>query len=173
MSMHKIYGGLVGSKVAIVTVPRERIETGDTAPVLASLERLIASREALEASNGTISLLVNGYDADPRELHLIPEVRRYFQALDEQFPFWFHVCTRIEHSLRMLLTMLVELTPVALEDPPGAIGYRFSNDDLNDFVRQRLIAMRVLHASHRFDQRESDQIAELVISYFSAVADTY
>jgi hypothetical protein len=93
MSMHKIYGGLVGSKVAIVTVPRERIETGDTAPVLASLERLIASREALEASNGTISLLVNGYDADPRELHLWID-----HGLKDGLPSWMIVIQRLDRS---------------------------------------------------------------------------
>jgi hypothetical protein len=170
MSIRNMYAGLVGAKVVVVTIPREDIESRNAEPALASLERLIASREALEASNGTISLLVSGYDDDPRELHLIPEVRAYFLDLDDQFPFWFHVCTRIEYSLRMVFTMLADLTAVALDDPPGAIGYRFSNDDLNDFVGQRLVAMRSLHASEGFDVKESDRIAELVVSYFSAVA---
>lgn len=170
--MLNIYRGLVGSKVVVVAIQREDIDTGNTGPALTSLERLIESREALEASNGTISLIVSGYDDDPRELHLIPEVRAYFQELDERFPFWFHVCTRIEHSLRMIFTMLVDMAPVALEDPPGAIGYRFSNDDLNDFVGQRLMAMRTLHASHKFDEEEGERIADLIISYFSNVAGT-
>lgn len=167
--MRNLYAGLVGSKVVIVTIERNDIERQNTAPALESLERLIASRQALEASNGTISLMVSGYDDDPRELHLIPEVRCYFQVLDDQFPFWCHICTRIEHSLRMVFTMLAELTPVALEDPPGAIGYRFSNDDLNAFVEQRLMAMQTLHARHGFDPKESEQIAELVINYFSSI----
>jgi hypothetical protein len=154
-----------------VTIQRDDIASHNTGPALTSLEQLITSREALEASNGTISLLVSGYDDDLRELHLIPEVRAYFQELDEQFPFWFHVCTRIEHSLRMVFTMLVELTPVALEDPPGAIGYRFSNDDLNAFVQQRLLAMRALHASNGFDQKKSERIVDLVTNYFYVMAN--
>ncbi|WP_084199139.1 chlororespiratory reduction 6 domain-containing protein [Noviherbaspirillum autotrophicum] len=170
MSMRNLYGGLVGTKVVVITIQREDIERRDLEQALASLNRLIDSREALEASNGTISLMVSGYDNDPRELHLIPEVRAFFQELDEQFPFWFHVCTRIEHSLRMIFAMLADLEPVALDDPPGAIGYQFSNDDLNDFVGQRMIAMRALHATHKFDVDESERIADLVISYFSNVA---
>lgn len=167
--MRNMYAGLVGSKVVVVTIEREDIESQNTGPALASLNRLITSKQALEASNGTISLLMSGYDNDPRELHLIPEVRAYFQALDEEFPFWFHICTRIEHSLRMVFTMLVELTPVALDAPPGAIGYRFSNDDLNAFVQQRLMAMRALHVSHGFDPEQSERIAELVVNYFSSI----
>ena len=167
--MHNLYSGLVGSKVVVITLERDEIERQDTAPVLESLKRLTASRQALEASNGTISLMVSGYDEDPRELHLIPEVRHYFQLLDDQFPFWCHICTRIEHSLRLVFTMLVELTPIALEEPPGAIGYRFSNDDLNVFVEQRLMAMQSLHARHGFDAVESERIAELVVNYFSSI----
>ncbi|HJV73679.1 MAG TPA: chlororespiratory reduction 6 domain-containing protein, partial [Noviherbaspirillum sp.] len=96
MSTRNLYGGLVGTKVVVITIQREDIERRKIEPALSSLNRLIDSQEALEASNGTISLMVSGYDDDPRELHLIPEVRTFFLELDEQFPFWFHVCTRIE-----------------------------------------------------------------------------
>jgi len=47
--------------------------------------------------------------------------------------------------------MLVDQAPIVLDNPPGAIGYRFSNGGLNDFLQQRLLAMRSLHASEGFD----------------------
>lgn len=169
MGTHNLYADLIGSKVMVVTVTREDIEACGTAPALRSLNRLIDSKEALEASNGTISLLVSGYDDDPRELHLIPEVRTYFQRLDENFPFWFHVCTRIEHTLRLLFMLLADLTPEAHSDNPALTTYYFANDDLRLFISQRIEAMDSLHAKYGFSEEKSQRIGELVLNYFESL----
>lgn len=166
-----LYADLIGRHAVMVTIPREDIECGNVDDAVAALNKLVASREALEDSNGTLALLVGGYDDDPRELHLIPEVRAYFKELDALFPYWFHVCVRIENTLQLLLTLLIELTPVALADPPGAIGYRFDHDDLNTFVQKQLDEMEALHRIHGFDQATSQRIRELVINYYSALIE--
>jgi hypothetical protein len=164
--MQNAYSGLVGSKVVIATIERDDIVRCDIEPALAALNKLVESAGALTNSNGTISLLVSGYDNDPRELHTIPEVRAYFQALDAKFPYWFHVCTRIDHSLRMLFMMLVELKPVTMA---GAVSFQFANDDLHAFLLQRLQAMDSLHARNGFSEEESLRITELVMNYFESV----
>lgn len=169
MSTHNLYAGLIGSKVVVVTITREDIEACNTAPALRSLNRLVDSREALEASNGTISLLISGYDDDPRELHLIPEVRTYFQRLDENFPFWFHVCTRIEHTLRLLFMLLADLTPVVHPTDAASTTYYFANDDLHLFISQRMEAMDSLHAKYGFSEEKSQRIGELVLNYFESL----
>jgi len=169
MNMHNLYAGLVGSKVVVVTITREDIEAGNTGPALRSLNRLINSREALEASDGTVSLLVSGYDDDPRELHLIEEVRTYFRLLDENFPFWFHVCTRIEHTLRLLFTLLVDFTPAAHSKDASMVSYHFANDDLHQFISQRMDAMDTLHAKYGFSEEKSQQIGEFVLNYFESL----
>lgn len=169
MSTHNLYAGLIGSKVVVVTITREDIETCNTGPALRSLNRLVDSMESLEASDGTISLLVSGYDNDPRELHLIPEVRTYFQRLDENFPFWFHVCTRIEHTLRLLFMLLADLTPVAHPDDASLISYHFANDDLHLFISQRMEAMDSLHAKYGFSEEKNQRIGELVLNYFESL----
>jgi hypothetical protein len=164
--MQNPYSGLVGSRVVMVTIERDDIVACNIEPALASLNKLIESPDALKESNGTISLLVGGYDHDPRELHTIPEVRGYFQALDAKFPYWFHVCTRIDHSLRMQFMMLADLKPVTMA---GAVSFQFANDDLHAFLLQRLQAMDSLHARHDFSEDESLRITELVMNYFESV----
>jgi hypothetical protein len=164
--MQNPYSGLVGSKVVIATIECDDIVRCDIEPALAALNKLIESPDALKESNGTISLLVSGYDNDPRELQTIPEVRAYFQALDAKFPYWFHVCTRIEHSLRMLFMMLADVKPVTMA---GAVSFQFANDDLRAFLLQHLLAMDSLHARHGFSEEESVRITELVMNYFESV----
>jgi hypothetical protein len=167
--MHHPYSGLVGSKVVIVTISRADIESGNTKPALASLNQLVASATTLEDSNGTISLIISGYDYDPRELHMIGEVRDYFKALDEDFPYWFHVCTRIEHSLRMLFLILVNMMPVTDTAQSGVASAQFANDDLNDFINRHFDAVDNLYAKHGFPEQENQPITALVMNYFQSL----
>jgi hypothetical protein len=167
--MRNTFSGLVGSKVVVVMIGREDIERRNTVPAVVSLNKLVESLEALAASNGTISLMVGGYDNDPRELHMIPEVRDYFKALDEDFPYWFHICTRIEHSLRLLFLMLADLTPVANPNHSGVVSAQIANDDLNHFVNSHFEAMDSLHGKHGFPQEENQRITGLVVNYFESL----
>jgi hypothetical protein len=165
--MHTPYSGLVGSHVVVAQISRDDIESHNIAPASAALNRLIDSVDALEKSNGTISLVVSGYDDDPRELHMIPEVCAYFQALDADFPYWFHVCTRMGHTLRMLFMTMADLTPSLSEN--GTVQYLIENEQLNEFVHRRLDAMDMLHAKFGFDEAESERIGGLVLNYFASL----
>lgn len=161
------FSGLVGQHVTIVTVARADIERDNIDAALTSLNKLVESKAALEASNGTISLLVSGYDTDPRELHMIPEVRAYFEQLDAAFPYWFHILTRIEHSLRLVFMLLVDLTPVPSRD--GSVNAQFANDDLHDFLDRHFDALDSIHGKFGFPEEENARITELVMNYFDAL----
>lgn len=165
--MHTPYSGLVGSHVVIATIDRTDIESNNIVPACAALNRLVESVEALVNSNGTISLMVSGYDDDPRELHMIPEVRDYFVALDADFPYWFHICTRMDHTLRMLFMMMADPLPALNEN--GTVQYLIANDDLNEFLNRRMEAIDMLHAKFGFDEAENQRIGELVINYFTSL----
>jgi hypothetical protein len=165
--MHTPYSGMVGSHVVIAKIDRVDIESSNVAPASAALNRLVESNESLINSNGTISLMVSGYDEDPRELHMIPEVRDYFVALDADFPYWFHICTRVDHTLRMLLMMMADPLPSLNES--GTVQYLIANDDLNEFLNRRMDAMDMLHAKFGFDEAENQRIGELVLNYFESL----
>jgi hypothetical protein len=66
----------------------------------------------------------------------------------------------------MLFMMLAELKPVKIA---GAVSFQFANDDLHEFLLQRLLAMDSLHDMHGFSEEESLRITELVMNYFESV----
>ena len=35
---------------------------------------------------------IEGWDDDPREIHLVPEIRRFYSAFHEAWPFWLYFC---------------------------------------------------------------------------------
>jgi hypothetical protein len=42
---------------------------------------------------GSMVLCVDGYDQDEREIHSIPEVRRFFSAFHAAWPYWLYFCS--------------------------------------------------------------------------------
>ena len=42
---------------------------------------------------GSLVFCVEGYDGDPREVHIIPEVRKFYAAFHEAWPYWLYFAT--------------------------------------------------------------------------------
>lgn len=72
---------------------REKIERRDFSHFLSlySPERLGSGRP-LKARMGSLELVVEGYDNDPREVYEIAEVRRFFAALHRAWPYGLFFC---------------------------------------------------------------------------------
>ncbi|MCA8994086.1 MAG: hypothetical protein KDA88_19045 [Planctomycetaceae bacterium] len=66
---------------------RQQIETGDIGEPLAFLRGLTATPRAALDYCGRISLMVDGYNDDPREIFEISEVRAFIKGLDAQWPY--------------------------------------------------------------------------------------
>jgi hypothetical protein len=71
----------------LLHVPHELIETGNTEPVAEILCDLVSSREKALAFRERVSVLVDGFDHDPREIWAFPKAREFFRHLFIQCPF--------------------------------------------------------------------------------------
>lgn len=71
------------SEPVILMFSRHQVETCDIAEPLALLRRMTADRHTAIDFCGRMSLVVDGYQEDPRELFEIPEVRAYVARLDQ------------------------------------------------------------------------------------------
>ena len=47
-------------------------------------------------------LAIEGWDADPREIHMIPEIRRFYTAFHEAWPYWLYFCNLDVDTLRAM-----------------------------------------------------------------------
>ena len=79
---------------------------------------------------GTVIFSIEGYDADPRELYEIPEVREWFRELRERISSLFYYLDPdpAHHQYSVVIPMYLEFTPV-----PGE-GVQISSDSLRRFV---------------------------------------
>ena len=72
---------------------RSKVERGDFGHFLSlyAPDKLPTGRRLREMMNRFV-FCIEGYDSDPREIHLIPEVRRFYSAFHEAWPYWLYFC---------------------------------------------------------------------------------
>jgi len=73
-------------EVALV-VSRRDIEAGDLEPLLRLLQTLTVSPDALKHWAGRLTIVIDGYNLDPRDVCEVPEIRQFFEALEARWPY--------------------------------------------------------------------------------------
>ncbi len=68
-------------------VPHGLIEAGNTEPVAEILRDMVSTREKALAFRERVSVLVDGFDHDPRGIWEFPKAREFFRRLFVQCPF--------------------------------------------------------------------------------------
>jgi hypothetical protein len=139
---------------------RDEVERGDVRRVYGILSGLIESREAAEDGEGALTFFFSGWDADPREISDIPEIRRWFVRLTEVFPYWLHFAEKAGETLSNALMLLCQ-GQTERSTETGLVGWRFA--DLNE-VEGRLA--QLFSAQSRLYQR-----LELPQAMYDRVAD--
>ena len=80
------------SEPVVLLISRREVEAADIASVLSRLKPFLASREEAWRYRGQMTLVVDGYNHDPRELADVPEVRTLLRKLEASWPHW--ACSR-------------------------------------------------------------------------------
>lgn len=71
---------------------------------------------------GTMLFAITGYDDDPRELSSIPEVRRFYTAFHQAWPYWIYFCDLGENRLRlMVFCCLDNVTTLKVDGRPNFV----------------------------------------------------
>ena len=62
---------------------------------------------------------IEGWDNDEREIHSIPEVRRFYSAFHDAWPYWLYFCNLEVDTLRaMTMCCLPSLTAIKVDGSP-------------------------------------------------------
>ena len=85
-------------------ISRREVEAGDLVTVLSRLKVFLATREDAWLYRGQMTLVVDGYNNDPRELVDILEVRTLLRGLESSWPQWAYFVNQVDDSIKLLLT---------------------------------------------------------------------
>ena len=143
-----------------VIVDRLEVEAFDVSHTAVILSRVLAEKSTVERYRGCVDLAFFGYSNDPRELHNIPEVRRFCSKLDEAFPYWFYFLSTDEVSLGMIACCLCSVTQVR----QGVVSF---GPDLLEFITRHYEALNWLFDNYSLDEGQNVEISRNVAEYFS------
>ena len=120
----------LAARHVLTGVARSRVDDPDCAPEAAQSyvakkfshclslyapDKLPTGRRLREMMNSMV-LCVEGWDDDPREIHSIPEVRRFYAAFHEAWPYWLYFCNLDRDTLK---TMVLCRIPTSPDHAPG------------------------------------------------------
>lgn len=87
----------------VLMISRREVEAGDIASVVSRVKPFLANREDAWRYRGQMTLVVDGYNNDPRELVDIPEVRALLRGLEAAWPYWAYFFNQVDDSIKLLL----------------------------------------------------------------------
>lgn len=147
----------------IFLVTRDQIESFDVASSLVFLRSLVPKNhsEHIWANRGLFTLMISGYDSDPRELFEIPEVCSYLRAIHEKWPFWlFFFNYNNDDSIKLIASCIVSTSKVEAGlisiDPLG----------LANFLKHSYAAVNYIFDSYGFPESENEAITRGVTRIF-------
>jgi hypothetical protein len=104
----------------------------------------VPSGPCLAALQGAVTLVVGGYDDDPRELWEIPEVRRFFQALLKAWPYAPYFCDLGNGSMISMFQSCLNSIMTRRVDGFGGASVTYDPHELVRLLEQTMGACREL-----------------------------
>ena len=136
---------------------RREVESGDAQPAVGRLNALLRSREAIWQYRGQVSLVVDGYNDDRRELVDIPEVRAFLREFDARWPYWAFFFNQVDDSIKLLGSCL------CAECYLGQGQVEVNPEKLRNFLLRGFGAMNALFSDHGFPESELEVMSNGII----------
>ena len=141
----------------VLMISRRQVEQCDVASVLKELKPLLATREDAWLYRGQMSLAVDGYNDDPRELVDVPEVRAFLRTFERQWPYWAFFFNQVDDSIKILGSC------VCGASYPGGGAVEMDAAKLRDFLLRGFAGMNSLFEKHGFPESELEVMSRGVI----------
>ena len=138
-------------------ISRRQVEEHDIESVLLELKPFLATREDAWLYRGQMSLVVDGYNSDPRELVDIPEVRALLRALYEQWPYWGYFFNQVDDSIKNLGSCVCGASYL------GGGAVEIDATKVRDFLKRGFAGMNYIFEKHGFPEQELEMMSRGLI----------
>lgn len=152
---------------------RSKVERGDFSHFLSlyASEKLPTGRRLRQMMNSFV-FVVEGWDDDSREIHTIPEVRRFYSAFHEAWPFWLYFCNFDVDTLKTIAACcLPSITAMKVDGQPD-VTVSFDPIELLQFLSRDFGPMNVMsERAEMFEDHIYDRTKQ-VFEYFDLPFET-
>jgi len=128
-------------------------------------EKLPTGRRLREMMN-TIVFGIDGYDQDSREIHTIPEIRGFYSAFHDAWPYWLYFCNLDVDSLKPLVSCCLASLEEMKVDAAAQVAITYDRVELLDFLKRDFVSMNEMcQRAEMFEERVFDRTQQ-VFEYF-------
>ena len=162
----------MGDNLIFYQFSRSKVERGDFSHFLNlyAPDKLPAGRRLRDQMNGFV-FGIEGWDADPREIHMIPEVRRFYSALHEAWPYWLYFCNLDVDTLRAMTMCCLPSVNTMQVDGQVQVAVTCEPLDLLNFIKRDFLPMNLMcERAGMFEDRIYDR-TQAVFEYFGLLFD--
>ena len=136
----------------VLMISRRQVEEADLQSVIQDLRPFTATREDAWLYRCQMTLVITGYDDDPREIVDIPEARLFLKHLARDWPYWAFFFNHIDGSLVLLLSC------AAGKRFPGRGAVEIDIETLNKALLHGFAGTNELFDRFGFEEKENEAI---------------
>ena len=114
---------------------------------------------------------IEGWDDDPREIHTIPEIRRFYSAFHDAWPYWLYFCNLDMDTLGVMTMCCLPSLDVMKVEGQTQVLIRCDPLDLLKFLNRDFLPMNLMcERAGMFEDRIFDRTKAL-FEYFGLPFD--
>jgi len=128
-------------------------------------DKLPGGRRLREMMNRFV-FCIEGWDNDPREIHLIPEIRRFYSAFHKTWPYWLYFCNLDVDTMRAMVACCLSSVNTMQVDGKTQMAVTFDTMAVLDFLKRDFVPMNLkCERAEMFEERIYDR-SKAVFEYF-------
>lgn len=151
---------------------RSKVERGDFRHFLGQFapDKLPAGRRLREMMDHMV-FCIEGYDEDPREIHSIPEIRRFYRAFHEAWPYWLYFCNLEVDTLKAMVFCCLPSFSEMKVDGKEQVALSFDPLDILEFLKKDFPQMNLLCQRAEMFEERIEQRTRAIFEFFNLPFD--
>jgi hypothetical protein len=148
------------------------VERGDFSHFLSlyAPDKLPEGRRLRELLN-RFAFCIEGWDDDTREIHMVPEIRRFYSAFHDVWPYWLYFCNLDVDTLRaMAMCCLPEVNTMQVDGRPQ-VAVTCDPMAILNFLKRDFLPMNLMCERAEMFERGIYERTKEVFGYFNLLFD--
>jgi hypothetical protein len=151
---------------------RSKVERSDFQHFLSlyAPDKLPTGRRLREMMNCFV-FCIQGWDSDPREIHIVPEIRRFYSAFHDAWPYWLYFCNLDADTLSAMTMCCLPSVNTMQVDGQTQTAVTCDPLDMIQFIKCDFMPMNLMcERAAMFEERIYDR-TKAVFKYFGLPFD--
>lgn len=126
---------------------------------------------ALEQMMNMMLFAIDGYDDDPREIHMVPEIRRFYSAFHDAWPYWLYFCNLDVDTLRAITMCCLPAISTMQVDGHPQVRVSCEPLDLLNFLKRDFMPMNLMCERAKISELGIYERTKAIFQFFNLPFD--